>query len=157
MIRFPKYRNKKVQHEGHSFASKLEAAVYQVLKLRQKAGEIDIIKHQDYVYLSQARIPYIVDFKIFDWKLGDFSWVEAKGFETPEWRIKKRLWSYYGPGPLEIYRGSEKKPFLDEVLHLKEHDNTIQCPACNHKFSGVMNDSAASDETVAKPTADNNN
>jgi hypothetical protein len=71
-MRFQKYRNQKVQHDGHSFASKLEAAVYQLLKIREKAGEIEIVNHQDHVYLTQARINYIPDFRIFDHKLDDF-------------------------------------------------------------------------------------
>lgn len=149
-MRFPKYRNQKVTYEGHSFASKLEAAVFQILKLRQTAKEIEIVKHQDHKYLSQARIQYIPDFKIFDYRVNDFVWVEAKGFETPEWRIKKRLWSFYGPGRLEIYKGSDKKPFLDETVSIKEHDNTVQCPACNHRFTGGINDNTASAEDLAK-------
>ena len=150
-MRFPKYRNQKVQYDGHSFASKLEAAVYQTLKLREKAREIDITNCQQHVYLTQARIPYIVDFRIFDYSINDFAYVEAKGFETPEWRIKKKLWSYYGPGQLEIYRGSEKKHFLDETLKVKESDHTVQCPACNHRFTGGTHDSKPSPENMAKP------
>jgi hypothetical protein len=150
-MRFPKYRNQKVQHDGHSFASKLEAAVYQILKLREKAGEIEIVNHQDHVYLTQARINYIPDFRIFDHKLDDFVWVEAKGFETPEWRIKKKLWGYYGPGHLQIYRGSEKRPFLDETVTLRETELTIQCPSCNHKFNGGINDTHSSVENLGTP------
>lgn len=154
MIRFPKYRNQKIEHDGRSFASKLEAAVYQILKLREKAREIDIVNHQDHVYLTKSRIHYIPDFRIFDYKLNDFAWVEAKGFETTDWRIKKNLWSFYGPGRLEIYRGSDKKPFLDETIDIKESDCTVQCPACNHKFSGGINDSFGSAKNLAKPTTD---
>lgn len=150
-MRFPKYRNQKVSHDGHSFASKLEAAVYNILKLREKAKEIEVVQHQPHVYLTQARIHYIPDFRIFDYKKNDFVFVEAKGFETPEWRIKKKLWSFYGPASLEIFRGSDKKPFLDEVINQKEHDRTIQCPSCNHRFTGGNDDIKPGDENLAKP------
>lgn len=152
MTYFPKYKNHKVQYDGHNFASKLEAAVYQILKLREKAREIDIVNYQSHVYLTKARVHYIPDFRIFDYKINDFAWVEAKGFETPEWRIKKRLWGHYGPGQLEIYRGSEKRPFLDETIKIKENEDTIQCPACNHRFTGGTNDSNTSSEAVGEPT-----
>lgn len=31
---------------------------------------------------------------------------EAKGFETEVWRLKRRLWKFYGPGPLEVWRSA---------------------------------------------------
>jgi predicted nuclease of restriction endonuclease-like RecB superfamily len=110
-----KFGSKRVEVSGMSFASKLEAAVFQVLKLMEKAGEVKDIKAQDTVYLSKARIIYKPDFKI-ETTAGETAWVEAKGFETPEWRIKLRLWKAYGPGPLWIFRGSHANPKLDEVV-----------------------------------------
>lgn len=111
-----KYRSKRVQHEGFSFASQLEAAVYQHLKIREKCGEIKDIQNQDHVYLTNARICYIPDFKFFDCTSNEFAWAEAKGFETDVWKIKKRLWQHYGPGRLEIYKGSAKKIKLFETV-----------------------------------------
>lgn len=61
---------------------------------------------QDYqpkVYMTDARILYKPDFKCFDSKEGISFYVEAKGFETAVWKIKKRLWREYGPARLEIY------------------------------------------------------
>jgi len=113
---FQKYRSKRVNYEGHSFASQLEAAVFNLLTLREKAGEIKEIQHQDHIYLTNARICYIPDFKFFDLKTEEYTWAEAKGFETPEWKIKKRLWQHYGPGRLEIYKGSAKRITLAETL-----------------------------------------
>jgi len=107
-----KYRSKRVKHEGFSFASQLEAAVYQHLKIREKCGEIKDIQNQDHVYLTNARICYIPDFKFFDCTSNEFAWGRSfyfQGFETDVWKIKKRLWQHYGPGRLEIYKGSAKK------------------------------------------------
>ena len=111
-----KYRSVRVTHSGHSFASKLESALFTLLQLREKCGEIKEIQCQDHVYLTDARICYIPDFKFFDLQADTWVWAEAKGMQTPEWKIKKRLWKYYGPGKLEIYMGSYKNIKLDEIL-----------------------------------------
>lgn len=110
-----KYGSQKTELDGHSFSSKLEASVYGLLK----ALGYEVLQCQDHVYLTDARILYIPDFKFKD-NEGQICWGEAKGFEKPEWRIKRRLWQYYGPGPLHIYKGSHQRPYLDEVLPIKK-------------------------------------
>lgn len=114
-----KYKNNRVQQAGYSFASQFECAVFNFLMLREKAGEIKDIQCQDHVYLTNARICYIPDFKFIDLITKDFVWAEAKGFETDVWKIKKRLWEHYGPGRLEIYKGNAKKVILKEVINPK--------------------------------------
>lgn len=111
-----KIGNQKVSLDGYSFASKLEFAVYQILKLREKAGEIKILQVQDHVYLTLARIGYIPDFKCLDLKTSEEFHVEAKGFPNDRWAIKKKLWKFYGPNKLEIWTGSYTNPKLDEVI-----------------------------------------
>ena len=109
---YPKFRNKKVSSDGHSFASKLEAAVYQMLKYEWENVEV-----QPSVYLTEARILYKPDFKVWQTN-SELSglYAEAKGFETDVWRIKRRLWEHYGPGRLQIYKGSHLRPVLAEVI-----------------------------------------
>lgn len=111
-----KYNATKVSYDNFSFASKLEASVYTMLKSRENAGEIKIIQHQDHVYLTKARIHYIPDFKCLDVKTNAIFWVEAKGYEDPKWPMKKKLWKFYGPGTLEIYKGTHLRPFIDEII-----------------------------------------
>lgn len=112
-----KFGAKKITYEGGlSFASKLEASVYTLLKAQENAGEIEIDQTQEHVYLSEAKIVYIADFKCRSKKNGSTFFVEAKGFETPEWRLKRRLWMSYGPGELHIYKGTHLRPFLHEIL-----------------------------------------
>lgn len=111
-----KYNNKKVECDGYSFASKLEASVYSILKNRENLGEIKIVQVQDHIYLSDARITYVPDFKCLDVKSGDNFWVEAKGFQGPRWPTIKKMWKVFGPGKLEIYRGNYKRPFLDKII-----------------------------------------
>lgn len=110
-----KLGNEPTTLDGYSFASKLEAAVYQLLKLRMKAGEIRTIQVQDHIYLTLARIGYVPDFKctLSD---GSFLWVEAKGYPNDRWPMKKKLWKFYGPGPLEIWQGTYRSPQLVETI-----------------------------------------
>lgn len=98
------------------FASKLENALHELLLLREKCGEIKDIKCQDHVYLTEARILYIPDFKYFDCHSKLDCWAEGKGFESPRWPTIKKLWKFYGPGRLEIYKGSYKHLRLDETI-----------------------------------------
>lgn len=111
-----KYQNVKTEVSGLSFSSKLEASVFQILMLREKAGEIQFIQTQDHVYLTHARVLYIPDFKCRDLKTGNDFWVEAKGFETPKWPIIKKLWQFYGPGTLEIWMGHHIRPSLVKTI-----------------------------------------
>ena len=106
----------KVSLDGYSFASKLEASVYGILKLREKAGEIKILQVQDHIYLTIARIGYIPDFKCLDLKTNEEFHVEAKGYPNDTWPLKKKLWKFYGPGRLEIWTGSHVNPALTEVI-----------------------------------------
>jgi hypothetical protein len=101
---------------GHSHRSKLEGAVCQLIQLREKAGELELVQVEDHVYLTLARIGYVPDFKCKDLQTGEFFWVEAKGYENDRWPIKKKLWKFYGPGLLEIWRGTHLRPVLDEIV-----------------------------------------
>jgi hypothetical protein len=111
-----KYGASRVEVDGVKFASKLEAAVYALLRVREKAGGIEILKLQDRVALTTAKIVYVVDFKVMDLGTHGPVWIEAKGMETPEFKLKLRLWEKYGPGVLEIWKGTAKKPKLDRVV-----------------------------------------
>lgn len=119
---FNKFNSRKVNLDGYSFASKLEAAVYGMLKIREIQSQIKILQVQCHIYLTDARILYIADFKCEGPDKVEF-YVEAKGFETDVWRIKRRLWKHYGPGKLEIWGGTHKRPFLKETLGRSSHQN----------------------------------
>jgi hypothetical protein len=123
--RFFRHRNQKsklgnirVSYDGHSFASKLEAAVYFQLKILLMAGEIEILSFQPRVHLTDARILYIPDFKCRNLKTNEIYFVEAKGFETTDWKIKKRLWEKYGPGPLHIWHGTYLRPLFNKIIQI---------------------------------------
>jgi hypothetical protein len=115
-----KYGAKKTSLDGYSFGSKLEASVYGILKLREAAGEIESIQVQDHVYLTAARIAYVADFAFTVKATGARRWAEAKGVETPVWRLKRKLWKHFGPGYLEIWKGSHVRPVLVETIEVIE-------------------------------------
>lgn len=101
---------------NHSHRSKLESAVCGILQLRQAAKEIEIHQVEDHVFLSEARIGYVVDFRCYDNKSGRCVWIEAKGYQSDRWPIIRKLWAAYGPGPLEIWMGDHKRPMLTETI-----------------------------------------
>lgn len=101
---------------GHSHRSKLESAVCQMIHLMEAAGEVKLLQVEDHIYLTKARIGYIPDFKCQSLKSGEIYWIEAKGFQNDRWPTKKKLWKFYGPGPLHIYKGTYQRIYLDEVV-----------------------------------------
>lgn len=116
-----KFGSKKVERDGYWFSSMLECSVYGILKLRQAAGEIEIIKLQDSLRLARGCIWYIADFKCLDLKSNEVFWVEAKGnYPNHRWPTVKRAWKEFGPGILQIYMGSHQRPFLKQTIVPKD-------------------------------------
>ena len=93
-----KYGNKRVEIDGHKFASKKEAGRYMLLRWRQDAGEISDLK-------LQPRYPMVVEgIKICTY-VSDFEFVEngqivtndVKGVKTDVFIIKAKLFrALYG-------------------------------------------------------------
>lgn len=113
---YNKYKRVKTERPGIWLDSKLEAAVYDELKLRERSKLIRNLKCQEIVLLTEANIKYIADFSFINVETEEKEFAEAKGFKTPEWRIKRKLWEYYGPGKLYIYTGSYKRIKLEETI-----------------------------------------
>lgn len=107
---------------GHSHRSKLEGAVCQILQLRVKAKEIEILQVEDHIYLTDARIGYVPDFKCRYVETGEVFWVEAKGYANDRWPTIKKLYKFYGPGCLEIWTGNHRNPVLSETIIPKKGD-----------------------------------
>lgn len=113
-----KYGNVKTEscYYGYSHRSKLELAVCRLIRVRELAGEIEHLQHEEYIYLTRARIVYIADFKCKDVASGEVFYIEAKGFEAPRWPTVKKLYKFYGPGNLEIWKGTHLRPTMDEEI-----------------------------------------
>ena len=88
-----KYGAKKQTYNGIKYDSTFEAKVAEELDWRLKAGELVEVKRQVKCALHVGTVlitNYYVDFRTVD-KNGQVNYIEAKGFETAEWKIKKRL------------------------------------------------------------------
>lgn len=107
-----KYGNQRTS----GFASKGESDFYQYLCLLEKAGELSGIECQVHVYLTKARINYIADFRALDTKLNELVYYEFKGFQTPEWRLKRKLWTCYGPARLRVFNGKGLRMVMTEEI-----------------------------------------
>lgn len=101
---------------GHSHRSKLESALCQQLTLLVRAKELRDLEAEVTVYLSDARIKYIPDFRAIEVATGCPRYFEAKGFENDRWPILKKLWAAYGPAPLEVWKGTPTRLRLDEII-----------------------------------------
>lgn len=109
-----KYKNVGVTcAANHWHPSKLESTVCAVLRKDQDVEKVDV---QTPVELTEAKIKYIVDFRV-TLKSGKMFYAEAKGMETDAWRIKKKLWAFYGPGELHVYKGNFNKVTRTEIVN----------------------------------------
>lgn len=108
--------------------SRLEKALGEHLKLLAMAGEITDLKEQVRLRVccnrescpNDEKIEYIADFSATDIKTGQTTYYEAKGFDEPKWRLKRRLWKHTGAGPLQVWKGTYKRIYLDETIQPKE-------------------------------------
>ena len=102
-----KYHSEKVTIDGETFDSRREARRWTELKMLQQAGEIRALRRQvKYVLIPTQRdengkliekeASYWADFVYTDTRTGEKIVEDAKGFRTPEYRIKKKLmlWVY---------------------------------------------------------------
>ena len=103
-----KYNARRMFYDGIMFDSKGECRMYQLLRLREKAGEIRDIELQVSVSLCVRNVVLRVDFRIFDIQLDQTIYVEFKGFETAPWITKRNLWAGHGPGRMDVYQAGRK-------------------------------------------------
>lgn len=88
-----KYRAKTNEYNGHVYHSKLESAYAMELDLRVRAKDIKSWDRQirlDLRVNDQHICHYIIDFVITH-NDGSKEYVECKGMELPEWKLKWRL------------------------------------------------------------------
>ena len=104
--------------DGRSFPSKLEASVFSILQIMERDCHISQLKQYDTVFLTEAKISWKLDFCCFAPMKGgpEKEWHEAKGVENSDYLIKLKLWRYYGPGKLHVWKGSHEKPYIHETV-----------------------------------------
>jgi hypothetical protein len=94
-----KYGAKTSTYNGHTYHSILEANYAAELDIRVKAGELERWERQVRIPLivnGQKVCDYTIDFVEYD-KKGNVMYTEIKGFETPEWRLKWKLFDALHP------------------------------------------------------------
>ena len=96
------------------YGSKLEAAVGNVLRLRERAKEIFNVRRQHSVRLGSRY--WKCDFSYEDIKTKETIWVEAKGLVIREFLWIKEMWKLIGPGTLEIWGGDYRRPYTIEIV-----------------------------------------
>ena len=115
-----KYRNKKVQLDGHTFDSKAEARYYQQLKLMERAGEILFFRLQPRYRLldgfekhgkKHRPVDYVADFEIHH-KDGSIEVVDVKGMQTQVFKIKEKMFNAKYPHKLTLVKW-EKGRFVE--------------------------------------------
>ena len=93
----PKYGNKKVTVQGIKFDSKWESERYLYIKSLERAGRVRNLELQVRFALEvngQKICTYIADFRYEKENInGDWETIveDAKGVETPEFKLKKKL------------------------------------------------------------------
>lgn len=97
-----KFKAKPVRDDGHHFPSKLEWKVSQTLELRKKAGEIIFFLRQVPFHLPGG-VKYVVDFQVFETN-GSVRFLDAKGMETAEFKMKKKMVEDLYPVEIEVVK-----------------------------------------------------
>jgi len=97
-----KFNAKPTVYDGIRFDSKKEGNYYLDLKLRIKAGEVIFFLRQVPFHLPGGG-KLVLDFLEFH-KDGTAHFVEIKGFETKEWKIKKRIVEAIYPIEIEVVK-----------------------------------------------------
>ncbi len=88
-----KYRNATCRYNGITYHSKFEAKVAQDLDIKIKLGEIERWERQVRIDLrayGKHICFYFIDFLVYHTD-GRKEYLEAKGYETPDWIIKWNL------------------------------------------------------------------
>lgn len=84
---------KKQQFNGHIYDSRFEASYAEELELRKKAGDIKGYDQQvvlDLIVNNYVVCTYKIDFIVYHTD-GITEYVETKGYATPAWRLKWKL------------------------------------------------------------------
>lgn len=97
-----KFKAKPVTYCGHKFPSTLEWRYFQRLTILVKSGEVLFFLRQIPFHLPGG-VKYIVDYQIF-YADGTISFVDVKGMETSEFKIKKKIVEDLYPINIEIIK-----------------------------------------------------
>ena len=104
--------------DGTLCPSALHCAVYEMLLLRQRAGEIENIRHEQKTHIC-GDLYWHVDYVVFDKLRGVDVGFEAKGREFERYRAQVQAWRGVGPFDVEIWVGDWRRPKLKKTIRGK--------------------------------------
>jgi hypothetical protein len=101
-VRRRKYNNKRTEYNGRAYDSKAEAERAMALDVACQSG--DLLYWQPQVTFPLGPDDSLrVDFLVW-YRDGSVRAEDVKGFETREFKRKRRLWTKYAPCPLCIVK-----------------------------------------------------
>ncbi len=115
-----KFNAKRTERDGISFQSKAEALYYDRLKLMQDAGVVLFFLRQVPIHIPGGK--YVVDFQEFH-KDGSCHFVDVKGFQTSEFKFKKRAVEQVYPFHVELAHVKETKGGTEITFEKWEDEN----------------------------------
>ena len=86
------------------------------LQLLERAKEIKILKNQPNVFLTEARIRVIPDWLIYRVRSNEEIYIDFKGYDGQSWLRNRKLWKFYGPRPMEVWRRNGNRFVLSETI-----------------------------------------
>ncbi|QFG05889.1 holliday junction resolvase [Bacillus phage 056SW001B] len=128
MIKRNKFNNKKVEIDGIVFDSAMEAKYYEYLKEEHKHGRVAFFDLQPRYTLQPSfkkrgklfrAIDYKADFEVH-YPNGDYVTVDVKGFETADFKIKRKLFEKAYPQELKLITYSKIDGGWIEIDDLKK-------------------------------------
>lgn len=118
-----KYRNHRVEIDGHTFDSKAEARYYKQLKLRKRAEDIKDFELQPRFRLQEgfnkdgkrySPIDYVADFRITH-NDDSIEIVDVKGTQTQVFKIKEKMFHKKYPHKLTLVKWCYKRKGFVEI------------------------------------------
>jgi len=97
-----KFKAKPVTDDGHRFASTLEWKYFKHLEMLVKSGEVLFFLKQVPFHLPGG-VKYVVDYQIFN-SDGSIRFVDVKGVETSEFKVKLKIVQDVYPVEIEIVK-----------------------------------------------------
>ena len=99
---YHKFKAKPVEEDCNKFSSTLEWKYFKHLQMLQKAGEVLFFLRQVPFHLPGG-VKYIVDYQLF-MSDGTIRFIDVKGFETSEFKLKKKIVEDIYPIEIEIFK-----------------------------------------------------
>lgn len=123
-----KYNAKKAVVDGIKFDSKAEADYYKHLKELRERGDVSHFELQPQYELQPKFTKRGLNFRAINYKADFHVWlpdgtdhvVDVKGFETADFKIKKKLFEYTHPQELKLITFSKIDGGWIELADLKE-------------------------------------